>query len=792
MFKNLLKIAFRNLLKHRGHAAINVVGLSVGMAVCFLIFLWVKDELGYDRFHSKADRIYRALWEARFGDNEWKIPLVAVPLAEAFEKEFPEVESTVRLYSGGMTLRHGDDYVREQNCLFTEESFFEVFTVDFISGNSETALRDPESIVLTEETAQRYFPNRNPLGQTLQQNDGRLYRVTGVVKSFPPQAHFHFGFLASIKTLQRFTGRQQHWGSASVYTYLVLRPDASVAALQAKLQTYIDKNVAGESFSQPGNFTRYPLQPLRDVHLRSHLQYELEPNGNQAYVYLFSVIACFILLLACINFVNLATARSLQRGREVGIRKVLGSQRSQLIRQFLVETFVHVGLAIFAAVVLAELTLPAFNHFAGKQLASDFFESPLAMMILAGLALVVTLLAGAYPAFFLSSFRPVQALKGPLTIRGGKDWLRQGLVVVQFCISIGLIAGTLVVRSQLHFIQNKRLGFDKERVVIVHRAGALGNQHAAFRDRLVSHPLIVNATAAQNLPGQEFDSTVFSPEQPANYQHTSLTYAQVDENYADVLKLRIVAGRNFSTAFATDSSAFLINQAAAKALGWRDPLGKRLSGNAVEGPVIGVVEDFHFESLHHEVKPILFLFNPAIAGPPYLAVRLHPGNVSEGIAAIRGLWKEFAPNTPFEYSFLDQDYQKLYDTEQRVGQVFTAFSVLAILIACLGLFGLASFMAEQRTKEIGVRKVLGASVQNIVLLLSKDFTRLVVVAFVAATPIAWYAMNRWLQDFAYRVQVNPLIFILAGLLALVIAWLTVSCQAIKAALTNPVEALRYE
>jgi putative ABC transport system permease protein len=731
------------------------------------------------------------LWEARFGDNEWKIPLVAVPLAETLEKEFPEVERTVRLYPGGMTLRHGEDYVREQNFIFTEESFFEVFTVEFIAGDPKTALRDPESIVLTEETAQRYFPNQNPLGQTIEQNDGRLYRVTGVVKSFPAQSHFHFGFLASIKTLQHFTGRQQQWGSASVYTYLVLRPGESAAALQAKLQAYVDKNVAGETFNQPGNFTRYPLQPLRDIHLRSHLKYELEPNGNQAYVYLFSVIACFILLLACINFVNLATARSMQRGREVGIRKVLGSQRAQLVRQFLAEAFVYVGLAVLTAIVLAELALPAFNHFAGKQLAIDFFESPFALITLAGLALLVTILAGAYPAFFLSSFWPVQALKGRIAAHSGRERLRQGLVVVQFCISIGLIAGTLVVRNQLQFMQSQRLGFDKEHVLIVHRAGALGKQHVAFRNRLHAHPMIAGAAAAQNLPGQDFDSTVFTPEQPANYQNTSLTYVWVDEQYAEVLKLKIVAGRNFSKEFATDSSAFLINETAAAALGWEEPLGKRLSmGDFYKGSVIGVVEDFHFESFHHEVKPILFMFNRW--APSYLAVRLRPGNVAAGIAEIQKLWKEFVPNSPLQYSFLDQDYQKLYDGEQRVAQIFLAFSVLAIVIACLGLFGLASFMAEQRTKEIGVRKVLGATVSGIVGLLSKDFVKLVLVAFAVATPLAYFAMQRWLQDFAYRVDIGWWIFALAGGIALVIALLTVSFQAIKAAVANPVEALRYE
>jgi putative ABC transport system permease protein len=791
MFKNYLKIATRNLLKQKGYSFINIAGLATGIAACFLIFIWVRDELAYDRFHAKADRIYRALWEARFGDNEWKLPLVGVPLAEALEKEFPEVEQTVRLYAGGLTLRHGEEYVREQSFVFAEESFFDVFTVNFISGNPETALRDPDAVVLTEQTAQRYFPNQNPIGQTIEINDGRLLRVTGVMKSFPAQSHFHFGFLASIKTLPRFEQRQQNWGAASVYTYLILRPDANLKALEAKLKMYIDKNVAGESFSQPGNFTRYPLQPLLDIHLRSQLRYELEANGNQAYVYLFSVIAFFILVLACINFVNLTTARSMKRAREVGIRKVLGSYRSQLVRQFLAESLVVITVAILVALVMAELILPAFNQFAGKQLAIDFWNSPFAITVMAGLALVVTILAGAYPAFYLSSFWPVQALKGRLATGARKDRLRQGLVIAQFCISIGLIIGTLVVRKQLEFTQNKRLGFDKDHVLIIPRAWALGDKHVTFRNRLVSHPLVAGASGAQNLPGQLFDSTVFTPEQPANYENTSLTYDWVDENYVDVLKLNIVAGRNFSTAFSTDSSAFMINQAAAKAIGWDEPLGKRLSmGDFYQGPVVGVVEDFHFESLHHEVKPILFLFNRW--QPAYFAVRLKPGNVAEGVAAVREIWKEFVQTTPFEFSFLDQDYQKLYDGEQRMSKVFMTFSVLAIFIACLGLFGLASFTVEQRTKEVGIRKVLGASVPGIIGLLSSEFAKLVLISNLIAWPIAYYAMNKWLQDFAYRIDVAWWMFAVAGGLALLIALITVSAQAVKAALANPVEALKYE
>lgn len=782
MFKSNLKIAVRNLLKHKGYSFINLAGLTVGIAVCFLIFLWVHDELSYDRFHDKAGRIYRALWEARFGDTEWKIPLVGVPLAETLEKEFPEVERTVSMRQGGFTLRHGNDFVREDHILFVDDDFFDIFAVTFVAGSPETAMQDPESAVLTTEAAKRYFPDQNPLGRALERNDGQLLKVTAVVQGFPPQSHLQFDFLAPLKTLSIIERRRNQWGSATVNTYVLLRRGENVETLEARLQDYIDKNVAGESFHAAGNYTRYPLQPLTDIHLHS--------DGRVVHVYLFSIIAGFILLLACINFVNLATARAMKRAREVGIRKALGSARSQLMRQFLAESFVYALLAIFLALGLAELVLPQFNQFAGKNLTLNLLDSPFVMGMLVSLAGFVTLLSGAYPAFFLSSFQPGQILKGSLVGQPGSDRLRQGLVVLQFFISIGLIVDTLVVHNQLDFIRNKRLGFDKEHVLVVHRASALGSQIVAFRERLRIHPLVVDASEALSLPGQGFDSTIFLPEQPANYESTSLTYTWVDEHYIDVLKLKVVAGRNFSFEFPTDSSAFLINQSAAKAIGWQQPLGKHLDGNGARGPVIGVVEDFNFASLRQEVQPLVFVMNRWPL--PYLAVRLKPGNVADGIAAVETLWKEFVPNSPFEYSFLDQDYQKQYESEQRLAQLFLVFSVLAILIACLGLFGLVSFVSEQRTKEIAMRKVLGASVAGVVGLLTKDFVKLVLLANLVAWPVAWFAMNKWLQSFAYRIDIAWWVFALAGGLALVIALATVGTQAVRAALANPVEALRYE
>jgi len=791
MFTNYLKVALRAMLKQKGYALINIIGLTVGISACFLIFLWVKDELAYDRFNTKAERTYRVSWKARFGNNEWDIPLIPVPVGETLEKQFPEVERAVRFRPGGFSLRLGNDFVREDKVLFVEDNFFEVFTVRFVSGSPTEALRDPDAIILTAETAQRYFPNQNPIGRTLERNDGKLLRVTAVVEGFPAQSHMHFDFLAPLKTLPIVERRKDQWGSATVFTYVVLKQGQDVDALQAKFQQYVGKTVAGDVFRQSGNYTSFPLTPLLDIHLRSHLQYELEPNGDITYVYLFSIIAMFILLLACINFINLATARSMKRAREVAIRKVLGSMRMQLVRQFLVESFAHVLLAILGAVALAELVLPAFNQLAGKELAVGFFDSPFAFATLAGLAVVVTLVAGAYPAISLSSFWPAEALKAGQMTHAGRDRLRKFLVVLQFCISIALIAGTLVVFSQLRYIQNKRLGFDKEHVLVIHRASGLGTRFVAFRERLRQEASVVDASGVQFMPGQIFDSTVFSLEQPANYQNTSVSYDLIDEHTVAVLGMKIVAGRMFSSSIVSDSSSFLINQTAAEAFGWKDPIGKHISmGESYNGPVIGVVEDFHFESLRHEVKPLILLLSRW--SPANMAVRLRPGNTVQAVERVRALWKETVPNVPFEFSFLDADYQKLYQNEERVASVFSTFTALAIVIACLGLFGLASFTAEQRTKEIGIRKVLGATDVGIVSLLTREFAQLVLIATVVAIPISYLAMDRWLQSFAYRTEMGWWVFALAGGTAIAIAILTVSYQAIRAALANPVEALRYE
>ena len=793
MFKNHITVAIRTLLRHKVYSFVNISGLAVGIACCMLIMLFVQDELSYDQFHKNADQIYRVLWNARYGDNEWTIPYVEVPISETLKERFPEVAHSTRLRRESQTIRRESNYVIEKNFYYAESSFFDVFTVPFIAGDPTTALNAPNAVILTEQSAQRYFPNRDPMGQTLELNDGTSLQVTGVVKAFPPQSHFHFDFLAPLKTLPIIERRKSAWGSATVYTYLMLKDGASASELQTKFTAYVREHILSKMPPMPGYHTNYLIQPLTDIHLHSNLRYEITANSNIMHVYIFSLIAIFVLLLACINFVNLSTARSSTRAREVGVRKVLGSHRSQLICQFFSESTICVAFSSILAIGICELGLPLLNSLANKHLTMGSLIAPHVLIGLFAFIIVVGLLSGMYPALYLSSFWPVTALKGHII--SGKTHLRNGLVVLQFCISISLLVGTLVVRNQLHFAQNKHLGFDKEHVLILRgipRTLTSTKQAMTFRDQFETLPQVATASLNTDVPGRDFDSMLFIPEQPANYEKTALTYTLVDEKYVEALNLKIVEGRNFAPAeHATDVSAFLVNQSAVKALGWQTALGKKLRrGNGIEGPIIGVVSDFHIGSLKQEIKPLVLPYLYRL--PMCLAIRLHPGNVTEAIAAVEGIWKKSAPNQPFSYTFLDQDYARLYHREQQMSHIFQIFSGLAILIACLGLFGLVAFTTQQRTKEIGIRKILGASVSNILYLLSKDFLKLVIIANLIAWPIAYYAMNQWLQSFAYRINLGISTFILSGLIALLIALLTVSYQAVKAARANPVEALRYE
>ena len=792
MLKNFLKTGARMLLRQKGYTVINIAGLAVGVAVCFLILLWVQDELRYDRFHENADRMYRTIWDGKFGDNEWSIPLGPVPVGETLRSQFTEVESATQLIRQGRTIRYRGEYIIENNFLFVDEHFLDVFTVDFISGTPETALQNPDAVVLTEESARRYFGEDDPVGNILELTDGSMLQVTGVVREFPSHSHIQFDFLANITSLPLYRQRIDDWGSATAFTYFTLHDGTGGKDFQTTLNRYVHADIYPEDLFEAGNYFGFTIQPLTDIHLGKKYEYDFPVSGNRTYVYLFSVIGIFILLLACVNYVNLTTARSMKRAREVGIRKTVGSGRFQLVYQFLFETLILVSVAVLIAIGLADLAMPLFNDITGKELT--IFEigygSTAGMFIV--FIIVISLLAGFYPAALLSSYRPMTMLRhGSDGIAGGFK-LRNALVVFQFCVSIILIIGTYIVHTQLQYLQNKQLGFDKEYVLVIEGAGMLGDRAQIFIDEITSLPGIKGAAQSLYLPGRGYDSMPFEPEQPANYEISSLTYDLIDHNFIDVIGLEIISGRNFDPNRTADSTAFIINEAAAAALGWEEPVGRELStyGGQVRGPVIGVVRDFHFRSLHHPVEPIIF---PYIRWTPrFISVRLQPGNIREGIESVRSVWDNLVPNRPFMYSFLDENIDMLYRSEQQTASIFNIFSVLSIFIACLGLFGIATYSAERRTKEIGIRKVLGASVTGIVGLLSKELIKLVIFSNIIAWPVAYIAMNKWLENFAYRIEPGLTLFITASLIAIVIALLTVSYQAIRAATTNPVESLRYE
>lgn len=791
MFKNYVFTTFRQLWKHQGYTAINIAGLAIGIAVCLLIALWVNDELQYDQFHRKADRIQRVIWNGRFGDNEWKIPLGPVPIKRTLEDNFPEVEYATQLFQSGLTLKKGNEYVRETEMLYVDEHFNKVFDIKVLSGDLAPALREPNTIALSEKAADKYFPNQNPIGQNLLKNDGTPLKVSAVVQNLPTQSHFQFQFLGALNQLQFVKERKDLWGFASVYNYFSLKPGADVAALQQKFQRYIEEHAIEAEFKTKGNFSRFPFQSLTSIHLDSNLEMELGVNGRHAYIYIFSVVALFILVLACINFINLSTARSITRAKEVGVRKALGSRRGQLMLQFFGESFMAVFAALLLALAVVGLSLPYFNILAGKEMQLEWQKLPFLLSLLALITLFTSLLAGVFPAVVLSGFKTIATLKGQLGSQMGRSRLRESLVVGQFSISTALIIGTIVVGSQFRFLMNSELGFNKERVLVIDRVYALGQNYAVFLEKLRKLPHVENASATTALPGKLFDSTIFAPEQPANFKESSFNYVFADPAYLSTLQVKLSAGRDFRQNSRADSLSCIINRAMVKKLGWAEPLGKYITGgggNRFE--VIGVMEDFHYLSLHHQVEPLILM--QAAWTPSYLAVRLKDGDLANQINTVKSLWNELAPTAPFEYTFMDDDYQKFYEAEQRLGRVFFLFASLALFIAGLGLFGLAYYMVARRTKEIGVRKVLGAGVGNVVRLLAFDFLKLVLIAVILAVPVAYYLLQAWLEDFAYRIDMPWWAFVAAGAIALGIALLTVSFQSVRAALGNPVAALRSE
>lgn len=808
MLKNYLVTAIRSLFKQKGYSVLNVFGLAVGMASCLLLLLFVRDELSYDRYHNKADRIFRVGTSVRMGGRDSDVAVAPAPAGPTMVQEFPEVENACRFrQQGDWIVRTGERSFRENRVTFADHSFFDLFSIPLTKGDSASALKEPNCLVMSRKAAEKYFRDEDPLGKTLRLDDRSDYLVTGVFEEIPAATHFHYDFLLSMSTLAE--GREPFWLSMNFQTYLLLREGSDPAALEAKFPGFVGKYMGPqleEAMGQPVDklfasgdlLLAFFLQKLTDIHLRSDLIAEMEPNSDIAYIYIFSAIALFILGIAAINFMNLATARSSGRAKEVGIRKVMGSLRVQLIRQFLTESVLLSLISLLLAVGLAALALPGFNLLAGKTMSLAALGEGSILAAMLTIVLLTGLLAGSYPAFFISAFQPVNTLKGKARAGVRTGVLRSSLVIFQFTVSVVLIVGTMVVYNQLHFIQNKKLGFDKDQVIVLQNTYLLRDRAQAFKEAALQLPDVENATVSGFLPvptTSRDSSAVFPEGDVANANTTSIQVWQVDFDYIDTLKLHVLQGRGFSREFSADNEAALLNESAVRQFNLDKPLGARLSrfisndGDIASYTVIGVVEDFHFDSLRATIGPlIMFLGN----SNSRISFRVKTRDLSGVIAGLRAKWKEFLPNQTFEFGFLDEQFFSVYKAERRIGSIFGVFAGLAVFIGCLGLFGLAAFTAERRTKEIGIRKVLGATVPNLIRLLSREFVLLVGIANLIAWPLAFFAMRGWLQDFAYRSRLGLWMFAGAALLTLVIALATVSIQAVKAALADPITSLRYE
>jgi putative ABC transport system permease protein len=807
MIKNYLKVALRNLWKNKGFSAINIFGLASGLSICLLILFYVTNELGYDQYNVKSDRIYRVDGDLLFGGNHFDLAQAPDPMGAELKANFPQVEQYVRFRDhGGIMVKKGNQNIEEDKVILADSTVFSVFSLPMIAGNPSEALKQPNSVVITESIAKKYFNSTEAVGKTMIFGDTGYYKITGVIKDIPKQSHFHYDFFISMYGQLRPYEINQ-WASNNFNTYVVLKKGVDEKQFSKLLDPFVMKhvapvfqsmNVTPEQFKAQGNYLHYTLMPLTNIHLYSNKTGELEANGNIQYVYIFSLIAFFILLIACVNFMNLSTARSANRAKEVGVRKVLGSLRKNLIMQFLAESVMISFVSLLLALLIAALLLPYFNQLSGKDMTLDLFLQPWLLPVALVLMMVVGLIAGSYPAFYLSSFKPVLVLKGKLANGFKSSWLRSGLVIFQFCISIMLVIGTMVIYYQLNYIRQKDVGFDRSQVLIIKNTNALGHNATAFKDEVRRLHGVKNATMTGSLPtsGWRNDSPLFPDASGDIKKAVSTQIWQVDENYIPTLGMQMAQGRNFSPDFPTDSSGIIINEAAAKLFGLQDAVNTPLYfmqnfpvKDFTKYHIIGLVKDFNFKSLRAVVTPLCFILQPQNQN---IVFRIQSADMPGLIASIESEFKKMAPDQPFSYSFMDEDFNNLYSNEQRMGTMSVSFSILAILIACLGLLGLITFAAEQRSKEIGIRKVLGAGGRDIIVMLSKDFLKLVLIASLIAIPLSWWAMNKWLQEFAYRIQISWWILAAATSLALIIAMATIFYQALKAALANPVKSLRAE
>ncbi len=801
MVKNYLKVAIRNIFKHRFFSIINILGLTMGIASCLFVTMYVHDELNYDHIHEKGERMYRMNLHGKLAGQEVYTTNTSFPMSAALVAEIPEVEESVRVNDmGEWIFRYEEKAFNEEGIVAADSNFFQFFSFELLQGNPETVLKAPNSIVINEDLAEKYFGDEPALDKALSiGNDKSEYVVTGVMRNVPGNSHLKFNAILSTSTFAWMN--RGNWLGNSLWTYYILQEGSTADIVDKKLEPIMERNVTPvlkqfmgkslEQFREEGGIYEYYSMPMYDIHLKSDLQDEPEPPGDMAYVIILGAIGIFIMVIACINFMNLTTAKSAGRAKEVGLRKTLGSLKNTLVIQFLTESMIYAVVAAILALIVVYVLLPYFNILSGKSLVIDVLTTPGILGVFIGLVLFVGLLAGSYPAFYLTSFRITEVLKGRLRAGMKSGGIRSFLVTFQFWISIVLMICTAVVFQQLRFVQNKNLGIDKEHILIVEDASRLEQDRIAFKNTLETNPAIQATSYSNNMVPGVNNTTIFRAVGD-DQDHIMATYYG-DFDHLETLGFELESGRFFSRDFPSDSGAVVVNQAAVDEMGWDNPLEEKIwnfnDSVPVSMDVIGVVKDFNFESLKVDVRPLVLQLTRR---GNILYVRFSGENPDEVIDFIDEEWRELAPGEPLQYSFLDEDYDALFRAEQRLGTVFTVFTVIAIFIACLGLFGLAAFTAEQRTKEIGVRKVMGASVWSITSLMSKEFTKLVVIAFVLAIYPAWYFMDQWLQEFANRVEVGVWVFALAGMVAIIIAWATVSYQSLKAARVNPVNSLRYE
>ncbi|SEM57263.1 putative ABC transport system permease protein [Mucilaginibacter gossypiicola] len=797
MIKNYIKTAWRNLVINKVTSLISIAGLAVGIGCFILLATYLLNELRYDRFHANANRIVRVAYNYKSSDDAEAKSTSVTPTAPVpvFKQQLQEIEDGVRIYWYNNPVQYQDKLFNEKRFLLADEPFFKIFSFKFLKGNAATALKDPSAVVITASTAKKYFGNEDAIGKVLKVNNKQNMMVTGVVEDVPEYSQIKFDMVGSYAITEH--SKTRRWDSANDYSYLLLKPGVNMASVEQKMNNYVAE-MFKDDFRQ-GHKMWFKLEPLTDVHLKSEATYPLTPSGNIKYIYILGAVAVILLLLACVNFLNLVTAKAIERGHEIGVRKVMGAVRTQLFTQFIIESAMITLVSLLGGLFLADVSFKWFSDFSGQHLGFQTWNTSWLITALFGLFISVTFLAGTYPSLYLSAFNPIVTLKGKLTNTSGGRALRRSLVIFQFVVSVFFMICTVIAGSQLQYIQHLNIGINRSQVMVIDIGGKSLKDIKSFNNEVTQLPGVLNATASYDSPVDVHGGYSINQADGKNSDYNlSVTALPVERNFLNTLGIKLVQGINFTDADEKGSTqpdenkrhyGFIINEKAAQALGWKaeEAVGKHISLNGRTGEVRGIVQNFNFASLHQEITPIV-MFTEDYFGK--ILIKTSGNNIAQTISAVKEKWSAFNPATPFEYHFLDQEFDDMYKAEQRTGSILTAFTLVTIFISCLGLFGLAVFSTRQRVKEVGVRKVLGASVFSIVKLVSGDFLKLVIISVIIASPIAWYAMHRWLQDFAYKISIQIWVFIAAGAVAILIAFITVSVQSLKAALANPVKSLR--